>query len=96
MANIYKFSVPVDDQPHKIELSGDIVHVDCQSSPDSVEFWAIHYGDNVSRARWFQVYGTGHFLPDNFVDVVGSVVVRTPGIEPGRLVWHLVELRVPE
>lgn len=94
MANIYRYDVPIDDEPHRFVLSGDIVHVDCRD-PMFVEFWAVHYGDNVSRPRWFQVYGTGHFLPENFVRVVGSVVSRV-GVNPGALVWHLVEVRVVE
>ena len=37
---IYRYEVPVDDEPHPIELSGDIVHVGCRD-PKTVEFWAL-------------------------------------------------------
>lgn len=81
---IYRYEVPVDDEPHPIALAGDIVHVGCRD-PRTVEFWALH-SDGPTRERVFCVVGTGHPIPGGFTRHVGTTVA--PG---GYLVWHLLE-----
>lgn len=81
---IYRYEIPVDDQWHAIDLTGNIVHVDSRDIY-IVELWAIHT-DGPATRRGFRVYGTGHAIPDD-VTHVGTTIA--PG---GHLVWHLMEL----
>jgi hypothetical protein len=87
---VYRFSVPVDDQWHRIELAGPVVHVDCRRS-DIVEFWAIE-SKEPARQRYFRVFGTGQPVPDDLT-YIGTAL--TPAVAPlsayGGLVWHLFE-----
>ncbi|MEU1497279.1 hypothetical protein [Streptomyces sp. NPDC005732] len=83
MAAIYRYEVPVDDRWHPLQLSGEIVHVDCRTV-HAVEVWAIRT-DGPTQTRSFRVYGTGQPLPDA-VEHVGTAIA--PG---GQLVWHLIE-----
>lgn len=84
MTAIYRYEVPVDDQPHRIRLFGEIVHVGGRRM-DSVEFWALHSEGGDSNVLAFLVVGTGHPLPSDFIRHVGTHVA-------GSLVWHLVEV----
>ena len=81
---IYRYEIPVDDQWHAIELTGDVVHVGCRSIY-IVELWAIHT-DRPTKRRGFRAYGTGQPIPDD-VTHVGTAIA--PG---DHLVWHLMEL----
>ncbi|MFD9564360.1 hypothetical protein [Streptomyces sp. NPDC059994] len=81
---IYRYEIPVDDQWHAVQLSGDVIHVACRN-PRAVELWGIHT-DGPSATRGFRVFGTGQPLPGK---------VRHVGTAPtpdGQLVWHLLEL----
>jgi hypothetical protein len=87
--SIYRYEVPVDDQWHEIELTGDLLHVDSRD-PTVVEFWAFAFPSGPvpkRRFRVFRVFGTGHPLPQGHLRHHGSVVVAG-----GQLVWHLLEL----
>jgi hypothetical protein len=81
---IFRYEVPVDDEWHGVDLSGEVLHVDSRH-PQVVEFWALHSGGPTVR-RWFRVFGTGHPLPEGRLHHRGTAVA--PG---GHLVWHLVE-----
>lgn len=83
-ASVIREVVPVDDEWHALRLSGDILHVDSRGI-DYVELWALRSGGSSVR-REFQVFGTGHPLPDEPVTHRGSVIVAG-----GALVWHLFE-----
>lgn len=80
---IWRYEVPVDDRWHPLQLSGEILHVDCRSV-QTVEVWARHT-DGPQEIRSFRVYGTGQSMPDNLAHV-GTALA--PG---GQLVWHLME-----
>jgi hypothetical protein len=83
---MYRYVVPVDDQPHTLTLTGDPVAV--AATPDSrgVEFWAEH-SDHAGRTdRAFLVVGTGHPIPDG-AQWVGTCPRTALG-----LVWHLYEV----
>jgi len=80
---IWRHEVPVDDRWHPLQLSGEILHVDCRNV-HVVEVWARHT-DRPQTTRSFRVYGTGQPLPDN-LEHVGTALA--PG---GQLVWHLME-----
>lgn len=84
MRAMFRYTVPVDDEPHAFTLTGDPVAV---AAPhlDAVEFWAEHDDDAGAPSRAFQVFGTGHPLP------AGARWVGTAPRISG-LVWHLFEV----
>lgn len=79
---IYRYEVPVDDQWHDFDLSGEVVCVAARQGPEVVEFWARVYSSYAEKRR-FRVFGTGHALPED-VSHIGTALV-------GPLVWHLME-----
>lgn len=83
-----KWSVPVDDRPHKIG-TGKVLLVSCQSDPAVVQVWTEEpeSPDIVRQDRPVQVFGTGQPIPLP-IRHVGSTV--TAG---GALVWHCYEVR---
>jgi hypothetical protein len=83
---IFRYIVPVNDQPHAIPLTHDPLYVANGDTLDEVEFWAEHDSDSDEWAATFQVFGTGQPLPD------GAVYVGTcPRTREG-LVWHLYRI----
>lgn len=83
MKTIHRYAVPVDDQAHDIELSGPIVHVGTKDVRQ-VDFWALVDVDE-PRVRTFQVFGTGHPIPDEAA-YLGTAVASI------HFVWHLFEI----
>jgi hypothetical protein len=85
LRRMFRYAVPVDDRPWTFDLTGDPVHVANGNTLDEVEFWAEFTNGAPKTARHFQVFGTGHPLPDN---------ARWVGTCPrmSGLVWHLYEL----
>lgn len=81
---MFRYVVPIDDQPHTIPLSHDPVAV--AAAGDSVEFWAEHTRGATQVARGFQVFGTGHRLPED-ARWIGTCQRTRTG-----LVWHLYEV----
>jgi hypothetical protein len=85
---MFRYEVPVDDQAHKFALTGNPVAVAVRQTGPldfTVEFWAEHDDDSGIR-RAFQVFGTGHPLPD------GARWTGTCPRTAGGLVFHLYEL----
>jgi hypothetical protein len=85
LRRMFRYTVPVDDQPWPFDLTGDPVAVAVGFTVDEVEFWAEHTEGTPKKARRFQVFGTGHPLPAN-ARWVGTCP-RVSG-----LVWHLYEI----
>lgn len=83
---MYRYAVPINDQAHLIELSGDPVGVAAAIDTWSVEFWAEYTAGAPQVNRAFQVFGTGHPLPE------GACWIGTCPRVAG-LVWHLYEMR---
>jgi hypothetical protein len=81
---IYRYEVPIDDRPHRVHLSNDPVSVAIVGH-DYMEFWAENDGGR-GRERTFQVYRTGHIVPDS-ARYVGTGQRTSLG-----LVFHLYEL----
>lgn len=87
---IFRFTVPVDNNWHKVEFDGEILSVGCRTLAE-VEFWAVepdtrarpNRGDKI---RAFRVVGTGHQMPD---DVVYRGTAKSPD---NQFIWHLIEL----
>lgn len=89
VTRILRWEVPVDDQVHEFDFTGDVLAVGCRDIR-VVEFWALAYDrapGSWNRARRMYVVGTGQPLPDKLMGHRGTVVA--PG---GQLVWHLIEL----
>lgn len=84
---MYRYEVPVDDLPHTLHLGGDPRAVAATRSRlgHVVEFWAEHHDGEWTAPRAFQVYGTGHRIPD-------SATWRGTAGRVDGLVWHLYEL----
>ena len=83
---MFRYVVPVDDQPHEFTLTGDPVAVAAaEPEPTAVEFWAEYDEDAGRTDRVFRAFGTGHPLPP------GARWVGTCQRVLG-LVWHLYEV----
>lgn len=87
---VRRYEVPVDGKPHGHELTGNPLHVAARRRPDDpvahvVEFWAEHDDQAPPVKRRFQVFGTGHRLPEG---------ARWRGTcdRLDTLVWHLFEV----
>jgi hypothetical protein len=81
---MFRYVVPIDDRPYAFLLTGGPVAV--AAGDRSIEFWAEHADDGSAVKRWFQVFGTGHPLPE------GARWAGTCPRTPAGLVWHLYEL----
>ena len=81
---IYRYEVPVDDQWHTFQLSGNPLAVNCRHMT-TVEFWTRSNNVDPGLERSFIVVGTGHPIPAE-THYWGTAVA--PG---GMLVWHLLE-----
>jgi hypothetical protein len=81
---IYRYEVPVDDEWHEFDLTGDVLHVAARQV-DTVEFWSLNEPDQLAETCRFRVVGTGHLVDPNWVH-------RGTAIAPGgMLVWHLMQ-----
>jgi hypothetical protein len=86
---MFRHEVPVDDQPHVVPLTHSPVAV-AAARPSltefAVEFWCEHIEGAPPVRRTFQVFGTGHLLPED------AAWVGTCQRSPEGLVWHLYEI----
>lgn len=82
-ARVLKWSVPVDDSRAHPIGSGPVLHVACQTSPDSVEVWTLE--DPPTAWRPVRVYGTGQSIPFGWSHIGSAVTAE------GALVWHVFE-----
>jgi hypothetical protein len=90
-AVIHRFELPVDDRPHGIDLTGDILHV-ASRRPGAVDVWYQARPDGMeSMRRSFQIVGTGQPIPTHLaIDTIGRH--HGTAISPdGQLVWHVLE-----
>lgn len=90
---MFRYTVPVDDKTHVFLLWGTPVAfaaVSRDSGGFSVEFWAEHAEGGLTIARAYQVFGTGHPLPEG-----AEWVATCPRTVEG-LVFHLYEIPVPK
>ncbi len=85
---MYRYEIPIDDQSHVIGLTHSPVASSAAprgSHGWAVEFWCEHTEGAPPSRRTFQVFGTGHPLPEDARWV--ATCVRESG-----LVWHLYEI----
>lgn len=86
MKRVLKFTLPVDDNVHTINMpdSGTIL-LGVQQRLDVVCLWEID-GGRPWRCRRLRVFGTGQPIPDD-ARYVGST-------QAGPLVWHVFEMSI--
>lgn len=83
---MYRYVVPINGQPHLIPLVRNPVAV-AAPTDDYVEFWAEYIDDgDPPLKRFFQVFGTGHRLPERARWIATCARTATG------LVWHLYEI----
>ena len=82
---IYKYTIPVEDSP-KIEMpvGAKVLHVNVQRGVPCI--WVEVDPSNEIETREFQVYGTGHMIPDNSGTYLGTFMV-----DDGNYVFHIYE-----
>ena len=78
---VHRYTVPVDDHWHRLELPGPVLHV-ATRDPQVVELWCEVRVAPAAPVR-LRVFGTGHPIPDE------AVYVGTALSPFGGLVWHL-------
>lgn len=101
MTHVFRWEVPVDDEPHAVTMPpGPLLHVDCRH-PDRLDLWAEHPDGGPVAARTFLVVGTGSPYPGPEWHAVATAL--TPALSEsfaglghaavprGALVWHLLE-----
>lgn len=82
---IFRQTIPVNDNWTTLELSGPIVHVGTRGE-DYVEIWFLDDPAAETTTRAFRVVGTGEPMAPALATHVGTAI--TPS---GRFVWHLME-----
>ena len=82
---VFRWAVPVDGHSHHFDLTGGLLHVEA-ASDTLVEFWAEKDDAQPAHRRAFQVFGTGHDLPDE------AAWCGTTDRTRGGFVWHLFEV----
>jgi hypothetical protein len=92
-AVIHRAELPIDDRPHGIDLTGDILHAAVRR-PGAVDIWYQANPDGAEpMRRSFQVVGTGQLIPAH----LGFYVThKGTAVSPdGVLVWHVLENHCP-
>jgi hypothetical protein len=85
-AVIHRAELPVDDRPHGIDLTGDIIHAAARHE-DAVDVWYLaRPPEQEPMRRSFQIVGTGQPLPIWLGRHQGTAI--TPD---GHMVWHVLE-----
>ncbi|MEW2187686.1 hypothetical protein AB0900_30845 [Streptomyces cellulosae] len=85
-AVIHRAELPIDDRPHGIDLTGDILHTAVRR-PGAVDVWYQARPDGMEpMRRSFQIVGTEQPIPLWLERHHGTAI--TPD---GQLVWHVLE-----
>jgi hypothetical protein len=88
-AVIHRFELPIDDRPHGIDLTGEILHTAVRR-PGAVDVWYQARPDGMEpMRRSFQIVGTGQPIPGH----LGYYFThKGTALSPdGQLVWHVLE-----
>ena len=92
MRRMYRHRLIVGGGPTVFELTADPVRVEArrlgvgERAQHVVDFWAEHDDEAPASKRTFQIFGTGHPLPED-ARHRGSTARTDDGF-----VWHLYEL----
>ncbi len=87
---IHRIELPLDDRPHGIDLTGEILH-SAVRRPTAVDVWYFARRDDTKHmGRSFQIVATGQPLP------AWLFRHHQTCISPdGALVWHVLENLCP-
>ncbi|MCI3279149.1 DUF7352 domain-containing protein [Streptomyces cylindrosporus] len=87
---IHRAELPIDDRPHGIDLSGDILHAAVRRF-GSVDVWYVaRRNDQEHMRRSFQIVGTGQPF------AAGLHRHHKSAVSPdSHLVWHVLENLCP-
>ena len=83
---IHRYELPIDDRPHGIDLTGNILHAAVRRH-GYVDIWYFARPASIQpMRRSFQIVGTGQPLP------IWLATHHKTAITPdGQLVWHVLE-----
>jgi hypothetical protein len=84
---IHRAELPIDDRPHGIDLTGDILHAAIRR-PGAVDVWYLARRDpSVEHMRRsFQIVATGQPIPLWLGRHHATAITQD-----GQLVWHVLE-----
>jgi hypothetical protein len=86
MKKIFKYQLQLTGGIHTIIMPYNTKILAVQPQSGSIALWAEVWLDNISTdTRSFVVYGTGHDMPDNPGNYIGTVQL-------GMFVWHVYEV----
>jgi hypothetical protein len=84
MKTISKYQLSVARQALSIPAGAQILCL--QTQDDNAHIWALVDTDQELCSRNFEIYGTGHKLPDNPGTYIGTFQTNS-----GLFVWHVFE-----
>ncbi len=84
MTVIWKYPIVVGRSVLSMPIGAKILKIAEQGN--EIMLWAVVDSEAEMEARFFQVYGTGHPLPDNCGEYMDSVMIDV-------FVWHVFELK---
>lgn len=83
---IHRAELPIDDRPHGIDLTRDILHAAVRR-PGHVDVWHYARQDNQQHMRRsFQIVGTGQPIPTLLGRHQGTAITADD-----QFVWHVLE-----
>ncbi|CAL9667985.1 hypothetical protein SUDANB145_07261 (plasmid) [Streptomyces sp. enrichment culture] len=92
-AVIHRFELPIDDRPHGIDLTGELLHVAARR-PGAVDVWYQTRPDGMEpMRRSFQIVSTGQPIPAHLGFYLYDTHKGTTVTPDGVLVWHVLENR---
>lgn len=83
---IFKYKIEVEDMP-VLELPEGAEILTVQVQNGEPHLWALVDESRPTKRRYFELYGTGHPVPDAVRNYIGTFQMRG-----GNLVFHLFEL----
>ncbi len=84
MKTIWKYPVTMGRWTQSMPVDAEILLVQVQH--EEVQMWVLVDPDAIREGREFEVYGTGHSIPENSGKFIGTFQ-----LEGGALVFHLFE-----
>ncbi|MEW1565754.1 hypothetical protein AB0454_22545 [Streptomyces sp. NPDC093509] len=92
LAVIHRVEIPVDDRPHGIDLTGEILHTAVRRT-GSVDVWyqPRPQGSTDPMRRSFQIVATGQPIPAHLGFYLLGGHKGTAVSPDGQLVWHVLE-----
>ncbi len=81
---IWKYPVTPDHWTQLMPVDAEILSVQVQQK--EVQMWVLVDPDAIRKGREFEVYGTGHSIPENPGKFIGTFQ-----LEGGTLVFHLFD-----